>query len=246
MIYVKNSEEIKRMKVACQIARDTLNLIEEKIRIGMTTKELDKIAYDYITSCGAKPNFLGLYGFPATCCISIDEEVVHGIPSASRVIEEGQIVSVDLGAFKDGFNSDAARSFYVGNIDPEKKRLIEVTKQSFFEGIKDICVGSAIGDIGYQVQTYAESNGFSVVRDMTGHGIGRKLHEEPEVRNYGRQGTGIRLREGMTLAIEPMINMGTHEVIIDGWKCVTRDGKPSAHYENTVLITANGVEILTL
>ena len=245
MIYVKNSEDIKRMREACQITRDVLNLLEEKIRVGMTTKELDKIAYDYIIKCGAKPAFLGLYGFPGTCCISIDNEVVHGIPS-NRVIEEGQIVSVDTGAFKNGFNGDAARSFFVGNIDPEKKRLIEVTKQCFFEGIKDICVGSAIGDIGYQVQTYAESNGFSVVRAMTGHGIGAKLHEDPEVRNYGKRGTGIRLREGMTIAIEPMINMGTHEVIIDGWKCVTRDGMPSAHYENTVAITANGVEILTL
>jgi methionyl aminopeptidase len=170
---------------------------------------------------------------------------VHGFPS-SRVIQEGDIVSVDVGAFKNGFNSDAARTFCVGNVEPEKRRLVEVTKQSFFEGIKDICVGSAIGDIGYQVQTYAESNGFSVVRDMTGHGIGRKLHEEPEVRNFGKKGTGIRLREGMTLAVEPMINMGGYEVDIDGWKCVTRDGKPSAHYENTIVITANGVEILTL
>lgn len=245
MIYVKTAEELQRMKVACQITRDTLNLLEENIRVGITTKELDKIAYDYITSCGAKPGFLGLYGFPGTICISIDEEVVHGFPS-DRVVEEGQIVSIDVGAFKNGFNGDAARSFYVGSITPEKKRLVEVTKQCFFEGIKDICVGSAIGDIGYQVQTYAESNGFSVVRAMTGHGIGRKLHEDPEVRNYGKKGTGIRLREGMTIAIEPMINMGTHEVIIDGWKCVTRDGLPSAHYENTVAITANGVEILTL
>ncbi len=245
MIYVKNSEEIQRMRVACQITRDTLNLVEEKIRAGMTTKELDKIAYDYITACGAKPGFLGLYGFPGTCCISINEEVVHGFPS-SRVIQDGDIVSVDVGAFKNGFNGDAARTFCVGNVEPETRRLVEVTKQSFFEGIKDICVGSAIGDIGYQVQTYAESNGFSVVRDMTGHGIGRKLHEEPEVRNYGKKGTGIRLKEGMTLAVEPMINMGGYQVDIDGWKCVTRDGKPSAHYENTIVITANGVEILTL
>ncbi len=245
MIYVKNSEEIQRMRVACQITKDTLNLVEEKIRVGMTTKELDKIAYDYIIACGAEPGFLGLYGFPGTCCISINEEVVHGIPS-SRVIQEGDIVSVDVGAFKNGFNGDAARTFCVGNVEPEKRRLVEVTKQSFFEGIKDICVGSAIGDIGYQVQTYAESNGFSVVRDMTGHGIGRKLHEDPEVRNYGKKGTGIRLREGMTLAVEPMINMGGYEVDINGWKCVTRDGKPSAHYENTIVITANGVEILTL
>lgn len=245
MIHVKNPEEINRMRVACQITRDTLNLLEEKIRIGMTTKELDKIAYDYIISCGAKPNFLGLYGFPGTCCISINEEVVHGVPS-NRVIQEGDIVSVDVGAFKNGFNGDAARTFCMGNVEPEKRRLVEVTKQCFFEGIKDICVGSAIGDIGYQVQTYAESNGFSVVRAMTGHGIGRQLHEDPEVRNFGKRGTGIRLREGMTLAIEPMINMGSYEVDVNGLRCVTRDGKPSAHYENTVVITANGVEILTL
>ena len=245
MIHVKNPEEINRMRVACQITRDTLNLLEEKICIGMTTKELDKIAYDYIISCGAKPNFLGLYGFPGTCCISINEEVVHGVPS-NRVIQEGDIVSVDVGAFKNGFNGDAARTFCMGNVEPEKRRLVEVTKQCFFEGIKDICVGSAIGDIGYQVQTYAESNGFSVVRAMTGHGIGRQLHEDPEVRNFGKRGTGIRLREGMTLAIEPMINMGSYEVDVNGLRCVTRDGKPSAHYENTVVITANGVEILTL
>ncbi|MBQ9735122.1 MAG: type I methionyl aminopeptidase [Clostridia bacterium] len=245
MIHLKNAEELSRMRAACRITRDVLNLIEENVKVGVTTKQLDKIAYDYITKCGARPNFLGLYGFPSTICASIDEEVVHGFPS-DRVIEEGQIVSIDVGACINGFNGDAARSFYVGNISPEKKRLIEVTKQCFFEGIKDICVGSAIGDIGYQVQTYAESNGFSVVREMTGHGIGRKLHEDPEVRNFGKKGTGIRLQEGMTLAIEPMINMGTHEVIIDGWKCVTRDGMPSAHYENTVAITANGVEILTL
>ena len=245
MIHLKNAEELNRMRAACRITRDVLNLIEENVKVGVTTKQLDKIAYDYITKCGARPNFLGLYGFPSTICASIDEEVVHGFPS-DRVIEEGQIVSIDVGACINGFNGDAARSFYVGNISPEKKRLIEVTKQCFFEGIKDICVGSAIGDIGYQVQTYAESNGFSVVREMTGHGIGRKLHEDPEVRNFGKKGTGIRLQEGMTLAIEPMINMGTHEVIIDGWKCVTRDGMPSAHYENTVAITANGVEILTL
>ena len=245
MIYVKNQDEIQRMRVACQITRDTLNLLEEKIRPGMTTKELDRIAYDYITKCGAKPAFLGLYGFPGTCCISIDEEVVHGFPS-DRVIKEGEIVSVDVGAFKDGFNGDAARTFCIGEVTFEKRRLVEVTKQCFFEGIKDICVGSAIGDIGYQVQTYAESNGFSVVRDMTGHGIGRKLHEEPELRNYGKRGTGIRLKEGMTLALEPMINMGGWQVDIDGWKCVTRDGLPSAHYENTFVVTANGVEILTL
>ncbi len=245
MITIKNKEELEKMRVACRITRDALDLIGERLREGMTTKELDKIAYDYITGCGARPNFLGLYGFPGSVCVSIDEQVVHGIPS-NRVIKEGEIVSVDCGAFINGYNGDAARSFYVGKIDPEKKRLIEVTKQCFFEGIKGICVGSAIGDIGYQVQTYAESNGFSVVREMVGHGIGKRLHEDPEVPNFGRKGTGIRLREGMTIAVEPMINMGVCEVDIDGWKCVTRDGKPSAHYENTIAITANGVEILTL
>lgn len=245
MIHIKTPAELEQMRAACRITRDVLNLIEDKLHAGMTTKELDKIAYDYITSCGARPNFLGLGGFPGTICASIDEVVVHGFPS-DRVIKEGEIVSIDVGAFYNGFNGDAARSFYCGDIDPEKKRLIEVTKQSFFEGIKGICVGSAIGYIGYQVQTYAESNGFSVVREMVGHGVGRQLHEDPEVPNYGKKGTGIRLRENMTIAVEPMINMGSHEIIIDGWKCVTRDGKPSAHYENTIAITASGVEILTL
>ena len=245
MIYVKTDKEIGLMKEACKITGDVLKLLEDKIKVGMTTKELDKIAYDYIVSCGAKPSFLGLYGFPATTCISIDEEVVHGIPS-DRVIEENMIVSVDVGAYINGFHGDAARSFYVGSISPEKKKLIDVTRECFFEGIKGICVGSALGDIGAQVQAHAEKNGFSVVRDMVGHGIGRNMHEDPSVPNYGKRRTGVRLRKNMTLAIEPMINMGRHEVLIDGLNCVTKDGKPSAHYENTVLIGDNGVEILTL
>ncbi|MBR2336650.1 MAG: type I methionyl aminopeptidase [Clostridia bacterium] len=245
MIHVKTDKEIELMKVACKITGDTLKLLEEKIRPGMTTKELDKIAYDYIVSCGAKPSFLGLYGFPATTCISIDEEVVHGVPS-DRVIEEDMIVSVDVGAFINGFHGDAARSFYVGYISPEKKRLIDVTRECFFEGIKGICVGSALGDIGAQVQAHAEKNGYSVVRDMVGHGIGRQMHEDPSVPNYGRRGTGVRLKRNTTLAVEPMINMGRHEVLVNGLECVTKDGLPSAHYENTILIGDNGVEILTL
>ncbi len=245
MIHIKTDKEIELMRQACAITRDTLLLVGDKIRAGMTTKELDEIAYDYITSCGAKPSFLGLYGFPATACISIDDEVVHGIPG-DRIIEEGQIVSFDVGAYINGFHGDAARSFYVGDIDPEKKRLIDVTRECFFEGIKGICIGSPLGDIGAQVQAHAEKNGFSVVRDMVGHGVGRQLHEDPSVPNFGKKGTGIRLKRNMTIAIEPMINMGGYEVEIDGWKCVTRDGKPSAHYENTVLIGDNGVEILTL
>ncbi len=245
MIYIKTDEEIELMRKPCRIVKDVLELVGDKIKAGMTTKELDKIAYDYITSCGAKPSFLGLYGFPATTCISIDEQVVHGFPS-DRIIEEDQIVSVDVGAFINGFHGDGARSFYVGKISPEKKRLIDVTRECFFEGIKGICVGSALGDIGAQVQEHAEKNGFGVVREMVGHGVGRKLHEDPSVPNYGRRGTGVRLKRNMTLAIEPMITMGSHEVEIDGWKCVTKDGLPSAHYENTVLIGDNGVEILTL
>lgn len=245
MIYIKSDEELNLMREPCKIVRDVLLLAEDSIKVGMTTRELDKILHDYIVSCGAKPSFLGLYGFPCATCISIDEEVVHGIPS-DRVIKEGQIVSVDVGACINGFHGDGARSLYVGNISPEKKKLIEVTKESFFKGIEGICIGSPLGDIGYQVQSYAEANGFSVVRQMVGHGIGREVHEDPSVPNYGRKGTGIRLKKNMTLAIEPMINMGTHKINIDGWSCVTADKMPSAHYENTVVITDNGVEILTL
>lgn len=245
MIRIKTDEEVELIRKSCRITADVLKLLEDKIKVGMTTKELDKIAYDYITSCGAKPSFLGLYGFPASTCISIDEQVVHGIPS-NRRIEENTIVSVDVGAYLNGFHSDAARSFYVGQISPEKKRLIEVTKECFFEGIKGICVGSALGDIGAQIQAHAEKNGYSVVREMVGHGIGRDMHEDPNVPNYGRKGTGIRLKRNTTLAVEPMINMGGYEIDLNGWDCVTRDGKPSAHYENTILIGDNGVEILTL
>lgn len=245
MIYIKSDKELELMREPCKIVRDVLILAQDKIEAGMTTRELDKILHDYIISAGAKPSFLGLYGFPAATCISIDEQVVHGIPS-DRVIKEGEIVSVDVGAYYNGFHGDAARSFYVGKISPEKKKLIDVTRECFFKGIEGICIGSPLGDIGAQVQEHAEKNGFSVVRDMVGHGVGHKLHEDPQVPNFGVRGTGIRLKRNMTIAIEPMINMGTYEIDLDGWKCVTLDGKPSAHYENTVAITDNGVEILTL
>ncbi len=245
MIYIKSDKELELMREPCKIVRDVLLLAQDKIEAGMTTRELDKILHDYIISAGAKPSFLGLYGFPAATCISIDEQVVHGIPS-DRVIKEGEIVSVDVGAYYNGFHGDAARSFYVGKISPEKKKLIDVTRECFFKGIEGICIGSPLGDIGAQVQEHAEKNGFSVVRDMVGHGVGHKLHEDPQVPNFGVRGTGIRLKRNMTIAIEPMINMGTYEIDLDGWKCVTLDGKPSAHYENTVAITDNGVEILTL
>ena len=245
MIYLKTPDEIKKMKRSCQIIGDMLRMLEEKIYIGMTTRELDRLAYEYITAHGAKPNFLGYHGFPGTICVSIDEQVVHGFPSERR-IKEGEIVSIDTGCVLDGYHADAARSFIVGNTTPEKKRLVEVTKECFFKGVEAIRIGAALGDVGHAIQTHAESNGFSVVRDMIGHGIGRSLHEDPPVPNYGKKGVGVRIRQGMTLAIEPMINMGDYKVIIDGWDCYTADYKPSAHYENTVAITENGVEILTL
>lgn len=245
MITVKTEKELELMREPCKILRDTLLLLESRVKVGMTTKELDKIAYDYIVSYGAKPSFLGLYGFPGSVCVSIDDEVVHGIPS-DRVIKDGDIVSVDAGVYLNGFHGDAARSFCVGNVSPEKKRLVKVTEECFFKGIEDIMVGSTIGDIGSQIQRHAEANGYSVVREMVGHGIGRKVHEDPSVPNYGRAGTGVRIRKGMTLAIEPMINMGRYEILLNGWSCKTKDGLPSAHYENTVAFTEDGVEILTL
>lgn len=245
MIYIKTPQEIEKIKASCRIVGDMLKLFEEKIREGVTTKELDRFAYEYITARGAKPNFLGHGGFPGTICVSVDEQVVHGFPS-DRVLKEGEIVSIDTGCVLDGYHSDAARTFAVGKCSPEKLRLIEVTKECFFKGVEAVSIGGAIGDIGYAIQSHAELNGFSVVRDMVGHGVGRHLHEDPQVPNYGKKGVGVRIRRGMTLAIEPMINMGDYHVDIDGWKCVTRDGLPSSHYENTIAVTDNGVEILTL
>ncbi len=247
MISIKSDQEIELMRRANQIVRDTLNLLEEKIRVGMTTKELDKIAHDYIISQDAVPSFLGYEGYPASVCTSINEEVVHGIPS-DRVIQDGDLVSVDCGSIYKGYNGDAARTYLVGNVSEEKRKLAEVTKQCFFEGIKVLKAGVRLGDLGHAIQSYAESFGYGVVRDLVGHGIGQDMHEDPEVPNYGKAGHGLRLRANMTIAIEPMINMGTERVLMldDGWTIVTKDGKPSAHYENTVLITEDGVEILSL
>ena len=245
MIYIKNPSEIELMRKSGQIVADVLKLIEDNVKVGVKTRYLDKLAYDYIVGCGAKPSFLGYGGFPGTICVSIDEEVVHGFPS-ERVLKDGEIVSIDVGALLNGYHGDAARTFLVGSVSPEKKRLVEVTKECFFKGIENLMVGSTLGDIGGAIQEHAESNGYSVVREMVGHGIGKRLHEDPNVPNYGKRGVGIRLKSGMTLAVEPMVNMGTHKLILDGWKCETADSKPSAHYENTILITANGVEILTL
>lgn len=248
MITIKTDSELNHMRESGRITKNVLDLIEKSIRVGMTTKQLDKIAYDYIKSCGAIPSFLGYGGYPASICASIDEMVVHGIPSDEAVIKDGQILSIDVGVVYNGWQGDAARTFMVGNVSEEKRKLVKTTEECFFKAIENLRDGTPLGDIGYHVQTHAENNGYSVVRALVGHGIGRQMHEDPSVPNYGRKGTGIRLKKGMTIAIEPMINMGTYQVdfLSDGWSVVTRDRMPSAHYENTVAITENGVEILTL
>lgn len=248
MITVKTEKQIELMRESGQITKRVLDLIGEKIKPGMSTKDLDRIAYDFITSCGATPSFLGYNGYPASICASIDEMVVHGIPREDVIIKEGQLVSIDVGVIYNGWQGDAARTFAVGNISDEKRKLLEVTKECFFKAIENLKDGTPIGNIGYAVQTHAEANGFGVVRALVGHGIGRDMHEDPSVPNYGKKGTGIRLKKGMTIAIEPMINMGTYQVdfLSDGWSVVTKDRKPSAHYENTIAITDDGVEILTL
>ncbi len=248
MVTIKSAEEIELMRCANVIVRDALDLVGREIKAGMTTAQVDKLVFEYISSCGAKPSFLGYEGYPASACVSINEEVVHGIPSPRRFIEEGDIVSVDVGSVYKGYNGDAARTFMIGRVSEEKQRLTEVTKQCFFEGIKVLKEGARLGDLGWAIQSYAESNGFSVVRALVGHGIGTDMHEDPSVPNYGTPGRGMRLRAGMTIAIEPMINAGTFDVKVlkDGWTVVTRDGRPSAHYENTVVVTKDGCEILSL
>ena len=248
MISIKTDAEIASMRESGKLTRDVLDLIGSRIRVGMTTKELDKIAYDYITSYGAYPSFLGYSGYPASICASIDDTVVHGIPSNDIVIKEGQIVSIDVGVILNGWQGDAARTFKVGKVSEEKEKLVRVTEECFFKAVESLRDGTPLGTLGYNVQSHAEENGFSVVRALVGHGIGKEMHEDPSVPNYGRKGTGIRLKKGMALAIEPMINAGVYQVdfMPDGWTVKTRDRKPSAHYENTVVITDNGVEILTL
>ncbi len=248
MITVKTDEQIELMREAGRITKNVLELLEREIKEGMTTKQLDKIAYDFITGCGAQPSFLGYGGYPASICVSIDDMVVHGIPSEDIVIRKGQIVSVDVGVIYNGWQGDAARTFMIGEVSEEKKKLVQVTKECFFKAVENLKDGTPLGDVGASVQNHAESNGFSVVRALVGHGIGREMHEDPSVPNYGKKGTGIRLKKGMTIAIEPMINAGTYQVdfMADGWGVRTKDRRPSAHYENTVAITENGVEILTL
>ena len=247
MIIIKNSEQLKKMRVAGRITGEALALAGEAVREGVTTKHLDDIIRHHIEKCGARPSFLGYGGFPASACISLNEEVIHGIPSGDRFLKEGDIVKIDVGAFKDGFHGDSANTFAVGKISDEKRRLIEVTRTSFELGAAKALDGNRLGDVGYAVQEYVEAAGFSVVRKYVGHGVGAALHEDPNVPNYGTAGRGLRLCRGMTIAIEPMVNAGGYEVreLNDGWTVVTKDGRPSAHYEHTVAITENGVEFLT-
>ena len=248
MIQLKNSAQISAMKEAGRITGEALLLAREHVREGVSTKELDTLIRGYIERCGAKPSFLGYGGFPASACISINDEVIHGIPSDKKILREGDIVKIDVGAFYGGFHGDSARTIPVGRVSDEAMKLIEVTRNSFFAGVEMLKTGNRIGDVGSAIQNCVEKEGFSVVRRYIGHGVGRALHEQPDVPNYGTAGRGTRLCAGMTLAIEPMVNTGTEEVyeMSDGWTVKTVDKGLSAHYENTVALTSEGVIITTL
>lgn len=247
MIVLKTTRELELMREACRISAEALKLAGQAVEPGVTTGEIDKLAYDFIVKSGAKPNFLGYGGFPATACISINDEVIHGIPDPKRVIREGDLVSIDLGAAIHGFNGDNAATFAAGKLSPEAQRLSDTTRESLYEGIKVAVAGGRVGDIGSAVQKYVEARGYSVVRDFVGHGVGAKLHEDPNVPNFGTPGRGVRLLPGMTIAIEPMVNQGVYGVktMPNGWTVKTLDGKLSAHFEHTVAITKDGPVILT-
>ena len=247
MIAIKNDQELQRMRQACKITAAARALAGEMVRPGVSTRQIDKAVHDYIVSQGAQPSFLGYGGFPASSCISVNSTVIHGIPGG-YILKEGDIVSIDVGAYYQGFHGDCAATYPCGAISAEAQKLIDVTKESFFEGIRFATRGHRVSDISHAIQKHVESNGFSVVRSFVGHGVGAQLHEEPEVPNYGKPGRGPRLVPGMTIAVEPMVNAGVYDVRVlrDGWTTVTADGKLSAHYENTVLITDGEPEILTV
>ena len=247
MIFVKTEQEIDLMREPCRIMRDALDYLGNQLKAGMTTADLNALADDYIRSRGAIPSCLGYCGYPASVCVSVNEQVVHGIPG-ERIIRDGDIVSLDFCAYKNGYHADAARTFLVGDVSEEKRRLVRVTEECFFKAVENLKAGTPLYDIGAAVQKHAESNGYSVVRALVGHGIGKEMHEDPAVPNFGKAGTGVRLKAGTVLCIEPMINMGGYQVdfLSDGWTVETRDKQPSAHYENTVVIREDGVEILTV
>lgn len=247
MIFLKTEEQIELQRESNLIVARTLGEIAKIIAPGVSTLDLDKRAEEYIRSQGAVPSFLGYSGFPATLCTSVNDQVVHGIPSANVVLKEGDIVSVDCGAFKNGFHGDSAYTFCVGEVDPLIRKLLKTTKESLYKGIEQSVEGKRIGDIGFAVQNHCESNGYSVVREMVGHGVGQKLHEAPEVPNYGRKGVGVKLKSGMVIAIEPMINMGKKDLVFerDGWTTRTIDKMPSAHFEHTIAIRKGAADILS-
>ncbi len=252
MIYIKTKKEIDYIRESCRIVAETLQLVKKHVKPGVSTIELDRIAEDYILSNDGKPAFKGYsqgggVKFPGTICASIDEEVVHGIPSG-RALVEGQIISIDMGVVKNNYYGDAALTVPVGNVSPEKERLMKITEESLYKGIEEAKAHNRVRDISAAVQEYVEANGFSVVRDLCGHGVGRYLHEDPSVPNFGRRGTGSILKNGMTIAIEPMVNAGIYDVAVleDGWTVVTADGKPAAHFEHTIVINNDKPEILTV
>lgn len=248
MIYVKSEKEIELMREPCKIVRDTLAFVGSKIQAGMSTKEVDELVERYIRAAGAYPSCLGYGGFPASACVSVNDTVVHGIPDTQTILKDGDIVSVDLCAYKNGYHGDACRTFKIGKVSPEIEKLVQVTEECFYKGIEGLKAGTPLYDIGYKVQTHAEANGYGVIRSYTGHGIGKEMHEDPSVPNFGRKGTGMRLRAGTVICVEPMITLGNWRVKIldDGWTAVTIDGKSAAHYENTLVVREDGVEILTL
>ena len=247
MIQLKNPQQIKEMMEAGRITGEALLVARESIREGISTYELDKIIRNHIEKSGAKPSFLGYHGFPGSACISINDEVIHGIPSKKRILREGDIVKIDVGAFYKGYHGDAARTIPVGKVSEEAEKLIRVTRESFFKGIEKLQVGNRLGDVGHAIDAHVVANGFSTVKKYIGHGIGHDLHETPDVPNYGTEGRGTRLCAGMTLAIEPMVNVGGEGVreLPDGWTVKTADGTLAAHYENTVALTSNGVIVMT-
>ncbi len=247
MIYVKKPDEINKMRAAGKLTGDVLKFIEERIKPGITTAEINALIHGYITSHDAVPSFLGYHGYPASACVSVNDVVVHGIPGGYALCE-GDIVSVDVGVIKNGWQGDAARTFAVGKISPQAQKLIDVTRECFFEGIKHARNGRRLGDLSSAIQRHAENHGYGVVREMVGHGIGRNMHEDPSVPNFGTPGTGVMLKSGYTLAVEPMINAGTFKIKFDpdGWTTRSGDGSLSAHYENTILVRDGDPEILTL
>jgi len=246
LINLRSPKEIEKIKASCAIVRDTLFMLEELVKPGVQTIDLDRKAEEFIRSKGAKPGFKGLYGFPATLCISVNDEVVHGIPS-KRTLKDGDVVGIDCGTYMNGFYGDHAKTFKVGNVDPKVKKLLEITKESLHKGINQAIPGNNIGDISFAIQEHVQQHGYGIVKELVGHGIGEKLHEEPQIPNYGLKGKGPKIKAGMCFAIEPMINLGTERVFTksDDWTVCTEDGLPSAHFEHTITVTDDKPIILT-